>query len=325
VISIANEVTIGCQDKYEKMTTLLKKLCFSEKECAAVERCTRNQSNSKEWIEHRKGRLTASKHHEYYTKINTIMKTRIPVTPKTTPLVSNLLCQDKKLDKVATVQWGKCKEEEALKEFYALEATKHIDFKLEKSGLYLDKNRAYIGASPDGIMYCKCHGKAVIEIKCPFSIKDSKIADGYGKCDFLALEDYSIVLKRSHKYYTQINSQIALSNSTCGYFVVWTTQDILVQNIEFNKNHWEAVSTNLEIFFKSYVAERILRLNPIEFCGSCEKVLFEENEIAENELDLRSICCDQCNCWYHLKCQGLDDVVDGEWLCLLCLTNISVN
>ena len=115
VISIANEVTIGCQDKDEKMTTLLKKLCFSEKECAAVERCTRNQSNSKERIEHRKGRLTASKHHEYYTKINTIMKTRTPVKPNTTPLVSSLLCQDKKLDKVAAVQWGKCREEEAPK------------------------------------------------------------------------------------------------------------------------------------------------------------------------------------------------------------------
>ena len=326
VTSIANEVAIGCQDKHEQVATLLKKLCFSEKKCAAVERCTRNQSNSEEWFEHRKGRLTASKHHEYYTKINTIMKVRTPVKPKTTQLVSNLLYQDKRLDNFAAVQWGKCNEEKAaLKEFYALEATKHIDFKLEKSGLFLDKNRAYIGASPDGIMYCNCHRKAVIEIKCPFSIKDGKIADGYEKCDFLTLENDSIVLKKSHKYYTQINSQIALSNSTCGYFVVWTSQDILVQNIEFNKNHWEAVSANLEIFFKSYVAERVLRLNPIEFCGSCEKVLFEENEIAENELDLRSICCDQCNCWYHLKCQGLDDVVDGEWLCLLCLTNISVN
>ncbi|CAB3990489.1 RNA-directed DNA polymerase from mobile element jockey [Paramuricea clavata] len=236
VINIANEVSIGCQDKDEKMTTLIKKLCFSDKEYAATKSCTKLQLSNG-------GNAEKKKH-------------------------------------------------------YALEATKHIDFKLEKSGLYLDKNRAYIGASPDGIMYCKCHGKAVIEIKCPFSIKDSKIADGYGKCDFLTLEDDSIVLKTSHKYYTQINSQIALSNSTCGYFVVWTSQDILVQNIEFNKNHWEAVSTNLEIFFKSYVAERILRLNPIEFCGSCEKVLFEENEIAENELDLRSICCDQCNCWY---------------------------
>ena len=70
------------------------------------------------------------------------------------------------------------------------------------------------------------------------------------KCDFLTLENDSIVLKKSHKYYTQINSQIALSNSTCGYFVVWTSQDILVQNIELKKNHWEAVSVNLEIFFK---------------------------------------------------------------------------
>ena len=118
-----------------------------------------------------------------------MMKVRIPVKPKTTPLVSNLLYQDK----VTAVQWGKCNEEKALKEFYASEATKHIDFKLEKSGLFLDKNTAYVGASPDGIMYCNCHGKAVIEIKCPFSIKNGKIADVYEKRD---LEDNSIVLQK---------------------------------------------------------------------------------------------------------------------------------
>lgn len=323
VTSIANEVACIDQGKEEKVTLFLKKLCFTEEECTAVERSTRDQSRSKEWIEHRKGRLTASKHHDYYTKVKTIIKSRTVVKPKTTPLVAHLLYQDKKLDNSAAIKWGRTKEEDALKAFYAFEATKHAEFKVEKAGLFLDKHRAYIGASPDSIMYCKCHGKSVVEIKCPYNIKDRKIADGVKQCDFLAMEENTIVLKKSHKYYTQINSQIALSHSTCGYFVVWTTEDILIQQIEFDEMHWLSVSTNLEIFFKSYVAERVLGINPVTYCGSCEKVLLEENEIAENELDLRSICCDKCNCWYHLKCQALDDVVDGEWLCLLCLTNIA--
>ena len=117
------------------MAEFLKKLCFSKRECAVVKKCTRNQSGShEEWIEHRKGRLTASKHHDYFTKVNTIIKTRTAVPkPKTTPLVANLIYQGKHLDHVAAIQWVKCIEAEALKQFYALEATKHKDFNLEKS------------------------------------------------------------------------------------------------------------------------------------------------------------------------------------------------
>ena len=83
--------------------------------------------------------------------------------------------------------------------------------------MFLDKNRAYIGASPDSIMQCKCHGKSVVEIKCPYNIGDKKVADGVGECEFLVMEGNVVALKKSQKYYTQINSQIALSNSSCGF------------------------------------------------------------------------------------------------------------
>ena len=318
VIGIATEVSkINLSDS-EKITKLLKKLIFSDKEKSSVESTTRNQSESKCWIDHRKGRLTASKHHEYYTKINTVLKTRGKIQPKTTQLVSSLIYQNNDLSKLQAIKWGREHEKDALRAFYSLEATKHVDFKLEKAGLFLDKARAYIGASPDALMYCKCHGKAVIEIKCPFNIKDAVIIDSFQKCEFLTKINDSIILKSSHKYYTQLNSQMALAGTKIGYFVVWTKKDILIQQIPEDKKFWMTVSTNLEIFFKNYVAKRILGINPLLFCGSCENVILEENELRENELDLKPICCKTCNILFHLKCQGLKSIVDS-WQCNFCV------
>ena len=66
-------------------------------------------------------------------------------------------------------------EGNALKAFYAKESVKHTEFKLEKVGLFLDKDKAYIGALPDSITYCKCHGKSILEVKCPYNIRNSFI------------------------------------------------------------------------------------------------------------------------------------------------------
>ena len=144
-----------------------------------------------------------------------------------------MLYRDTKLDNVTAIKWGITHEEDALKQFYAKEATKHIDFKLEKAGLFLDKNRAYIGASsPDSIMYCKCHEKCVVEVKCPYNIQNSTMADDLNQCEFLTSTDGKTTLKTSHKYYTQITSQIVLSHSSHGYFVVWTTKDTFIHYIK---------------------------------------------------------------------------------------------
>ena len=51
--------------------------------------------------------------------------------------------------------------------------------------LFIDPNRPYIAASPDGMFSCACHGDAVIEIKCPFKIRKKTIKDGVHECDFL--------------------------------------------------------------------------------------------------------------------------------------------
>lgn len=326
IIDIANEIISSTDDDDSKISCFLKNLIFTESEVKAIKSDTRLQSKSKDWLDHRKGRLTASRHHEVYTKVNTILKTRSGIypRPKTTQLVASIIFQDTNLDHITAIKWGRSKEETALKQFYAVEATKHIDFTFEKVGLCLDLNRAYIGASPDGIMNCKCHGKSAIEIKCPYKIKDNTISAGYIQCDFLGLVKKEICLKTSHKYYTQLQAQICLTNSSQGYFVVWTAKDIFIQKVEKDLDLWNRVSLNLELFYKNYVVKRILGITPLRYCGTCEEVLFEASEIGKSEFKLNSVKCDICNCWHHFKCQDIKAPLkpDDDWMCKSCLSDI---
>ena len=169
-----------------------------EKEIQNIEKSTWGQSDSNAWKEHCKGRLIASKHHKFYSKINTISKVRSTTHPKTTPLGCSITFPDDKLKNLEPVKWGRDNEGNALKTFYLKEDVKHIKFKLEKAGLFLDKNWAYIGASPDGIMYCQCYGKSILEVKCPYNIHNSFIKKDVDKCSFLSTDNGEVTINKGH-------------------------------------------------------------------------------------------------------------------------------
>jgi len=61
--------------------------------------------------------------------------------------------------------WG-CQHERQARDLYIKDH--HDGFTVTDSGLVISSHWPYIGASPDGIVECRCHGKGVLEIKCPF-------------------------------------------------------------------------------------------------------------------------------------------------------------
>ena len=157
-------------------------------------------------------------------------------------------------------------------------------------------------------MKCTCHGKSVVEIKCPHKIWDKTIKYNFKDLDFLSLNtNGNISMNKKHKYYAQINSQMALAKSDKGYFVVWTTKDIFVEKIDRDLIHWSKVSINLEVFFKIYAVKGLLSIQSLTFCGKCSKVLVEEKKVTDNEYNL---CCDRCGLWHDFKCQRIDSEVD---------------
>ena len=76
---------------------------------------------------------------------------------------------------------------------------------------------------------------------------------------------------------------MALTVYTKSYFVVWTKNDFLVELINFDREHWEKIYTNLKVFFKLYMVKALLHIELLTYCGKCEKVLLNENKMSENE------------------------------------------
>ena len=208
--NITNKVVVNHKNSSsdKKIRLLLRKLCFMEKEIQNIEKRIRGYSDSNAWKEHCKRRQTTSKDHKHYSKIKTTSKVRSSTHPKTTPLVCSIIFPDDKLRNLELVKWGRDSKGNALKAFYAKKGVKHIELKLEKAGLFLDKNRTYIGASPDGIIYCKCHGKSIMQVKCLYNIGNSFIKEDIDKYAFLqwitvrfpAIKDTNITHMLFHKY-----------------------------------------------------------------------------------------------------------------------------
>jgi len=48
----------------------------------------------------------------------------------------------------------------------------HDGFALKDTGLHVLKDKPYLGAPPDGLVECNCHGKGVLEIKCPYKYQN---------------------------------------------------------------------------------------------------------------------------------------------------------
>ena len=173
----------------ELVRGLIEFLTLTEKKTqTGIEQNTKGQADSPLWFELRKGRKTASKFQDVYTKVNSVVSNRSQTEPRTTPLVSKLIDRDENLDHLPAIRWGQEHEEDALKSFYANKAVKHVDFKLEKCGLYIHQTKSYIGASPDALLTCTCHGISPVEIKCPYTIRNESVIDSASQWDFFWLK-----------------------------------------------------------------------------------------------------------------------------------------
>ena len=86
----------------------------------------------------------------------------------------------------------------------------HMNYICTILGLIINTIYPHLGANPDGIINCKCCGEGLLEIKCQFSVKDLHPARQADKVNFSSAFG---MLKRSHKFYAQVQGQLSLLTS----------------------------------------------------------------------------------------------------------------
>ena len=138
-------------------------------------------------------------------------------------------------------------------------------------------------------------------------------------------------LKRSHKYYTQIQDQLSIADKLYCDFFVWTPKGYLVERIYPDANLWEKIVQNLTEFFVQHLIPEIMTRKKADY--SEDKPLVDSDSDKENlycvcrsQTSRRMIACDNHLCnyqWFHYRCVGIIRAPAGSWYCHQCKKNRS--
>ena len=161
--------------------------------------------------------------------------------------------------KKATI-WG-CQHEQKARNFYfKICNSQHESFSVKDSGLVINSEWPFIEESPDGIINCSCHGKGVLEIKCPFCNQESTIqSTAMDKRFCLKQSGEKLCLDEKHAYYYQIQTQLFVRNVEYADFCVCTflkddnneydNGGINIERITKNVNFWKECVEKAYHFF----------------------------------------------------------------------------
>jgi len=217
---------------------------------------------------------------------------------------------------------------------------KHEDFEIQEAGLFVDASVPYVGASPDGIINCKCHGKGILEIKCPYCFKGCLLEEAIEDAGFcLEQENDEWQLKKNHAYFYQIQMQMAVTKVSYCDFVVWSQTNHVIVTVKFDKGFYDSKLDLVKHFFvygmlpeiigKWYTRKPVSDLDNIVHIPTTSLI-----ESGNQEEDYTKLCCycnepsfgemvccenDKCTItWIHFDCLRMRFAPKGKWYCPSC-------
>jgi hypothetical protein len=300
-----------------------------------VEEATRNQSLCDSWFKVRVGRITGSTLHQVFNA---------KVETPSVSLVLNICMEKNTQIKSPAITWGRENEINALtlyKRIYSdsnavtnlkplSDILIHQNLKVEKLGLCIDYEKPWYAASPDGSVYCTCCGHGVLEIKCPFSLKDKSLKGEIVKDGFYVGVDMdgNYFLKKEHQYFFQVQLEMRVTGVSYCDFMVWTPSEFLVLRIEPDTTFIDNVFIKCDFFWNTVILRELVT-REIE---SKNELLPSTSNKTINKTPLFCICksknfqnddtmvgCDSCDNWFHLKCLSLKSAPRSTvWYCSSC-------
>ncbi|XP_041920946.1 uncharacterized protein LOC121684885 isoform X2 [Alosa sapidissima] len=157
-------------------------------------------------------------------------------------------------------RWGLQNEDTARESYWKAMQDLHIDFHITASGLMINPDLPWIGASPDGVVTCKCHGMGVLEIKCPFTANGRTLKECARDPRFCLTEiaEGTMTLRRDHSYMFQVQAQMRVAEVMYADFVVWTPQELFTQRILFDESFFDQAYLSVEEFIRTGILPELL-------------------------------------------------------------------
>lgn len=293
----------------------------TDSEVKTLEESTRLQYKCTLWGVHRAGRVTASN-----------FKAAVHTNPEKPSLsLVRKLCYPSvfKFKSAATI-WGCEHESDAVGEFLDSIGMDHQDIKFEESGLVVNKDYPFIGATPDGIIHCSCHGTSLLEVKCPYSCRSKSIPEVADESTnfYLKPNEYnSVSLDTNHSYYYQVQCQLNVCNIDQCYFVVWAPDSVHIERIQRDSKFFSECLKSIDKLLVQAILPEVIgcyftkpSLGPLALIIQTPTMLIAIVKCPDD--GSKMIMCENQNCtsgqWFHFRCLQIRQAPKGSWFCSDC-------
>ena len=253
-IASIDDILLMSSSKVEFVDNMLANM--TDEYIAEIEIITRGQSDNEAWFNFRKGVITASKAHDVLTKIEKVRNKKGGVISmwSLNQNISGLKFVNPDLH---ALKYGRTMEVEAINCFSNI-MKEHTNFTVSNCGLYLHSELPYVGGSPDGIVNCDCCGRACLEIKCPFSINYTSPTNPDIKLPYLVKnENDKLTINKRHRYFTQCQVQMGVTNLKKSYFLVWSPHGHVLDCISFDAELWDCMKKKFYEYYNDYYLKSI--------------------------------------------------------------------
>ena len=126
---------------------------------------------------------------------------------------------------------------------------------MKDCGLFVDLEESYLGASPDAVVSCKCCGQGILEVKCPYTVRDGITDD---ENFFMSKANGKWYLKNNHIYYYQVQMQLHVCMVSYCDFVVWTMRDLLIQRVRIDEIFFASKVEHLQAFYTNGILPEVI-------------------------------------------------------------------
>ena len=220
----SQEIDLSKEDMKILSDEHLKKLKDNQENREEIERRTRDQHDSMEWICLRKQLLT-SRH------FGIVIRSRNSTSCATR--VKEILYPS--TERSPQMQYGIDHEPDAIKQLEA-----ELQIKIMRCGLYIDSEHACLACTPDGLI---SDDDGIVEIKCPFNavkltaeeaVKTVKCLKGIFKQRKGTYE-----LNKNHHFYYQVQGQLHITTKSYCIFVMWTPKSMIHVRVYKDNEFWK--------------------------------------------------------------------------------------
>lgn len=129
----------------------------------------------------------------------------------------------------------------------------------KEARLFICKGHLFLAATPDMLVECSCCGAGVVEVKCPWKVKDGRLTDLLKDANSCVREvDGELKLKPTHRYYYQIQVQMFVRKKSYADFVLWNAQEINVQRIQKDDSFIASLILTASSYFRTVLLPELV-------------------------------------------------------------------